>query len=147
GDRACPSEILSIAESLRGDSPPSREARERPACDVAGGAGKRSHWDGDEYPHPTLNQSFNTGGVGGSNQELFSQRGAYLAPAEGCAWDGVQISQTFEVVLSRGQTMPKKNRFPAVLIPDVLSTLDTVCGCNKLAHPSLLNGQVLPVSP
>lgn len=31
GDRACPSEILSIPESLRGDSPPSREAGKRPA--------------------------------------------------------------------------------------------------------------------
>lgn len=40
-----------------------------------------SHWDGD-FPHPTLNQSASgSGGVGASNQELFSQRGAYLAPA------------------------------------------------------------------
>ena len=40
-----------------------------------------SHWDGD-FPHPTLNQSAKvSGGVGSSNQELFSQRGAYLAPA------------------------------------------------------------------
>ena len=40
----------------------------------------RSHWDGD-YPHPTLNQSAKgSGGVGSSNQEIFSQRGAYLAP-------------------------------------------------------------------
>jgi DNA (cytosine-5)-methyltransferase 1 len=40
-----------------------------------------SHWDGDQYPHPTLNQSArSSGGVGASNQEVFSQRGAYLAP-------------------------------------------------------------------
>lgn len=37
-----------------------------------------SHWDGHQYPHPTLNQSHNTGGIGASNQELFSQRGAGL---------------------------------------------------------------------
>jgi DNA (cytosine-5)-methyltransferase 1 len=36
-----------------------------------------SHWDGN-YPHPTLNRE--SGGVGFSNQEIFSQRGAYLAP-------------------------------------------------------------------
>ena len=40
-----------------------------------------SHWDGDQYPHPTLSQSLKSaGGVGSSNQEVFSQRGAYLAP-------------------------------------------------------------------
>jgi DNA (cytosine-5)-methyltransferase 1 len=45
---------------------------------VHGRAGERSHWDGAEHPHPTLNQSFNTGAIGYSNQELFSQRGAGL---------------------------------------------------------------------
>jgi DNA (cytosine-5)-methyltransferase 1 len=41
----------------------------------------KSHWDGDEYPHPTLmSGASGTGGVGYSNQEIFSQRGAYLAP-------------------------------------------------------------------
>jgi site-specific DNA-cytosine methylase len=44
--------------------------------------GTLSHWDGDQHPHPTLNQSAKgSGGVGASNQEIFSQRGAYLAPA------------------------------------------------------------------
>jgi DNA (cytosine-5)-methyltransferase 1 len=36
-----------------------------------------SHWDGD-YAHPTLNQAHNTGGIGQSNQEIFSQRGSGL---------------------------------------------------------------------
>ena len=41
----------------------------------------KSHWDGDQYPHPTLSQSLkSSGGIGSSNQEVFSQRGAYLAP-------------------------------------------------------------------
>jgi len=45
------------------------------------GVKNNSHWDGDQYPHPTLNQSArSSGGVGASNQEVFSQRGAYLAP-------------------------------------------------------------------
>lgn len=39
-----------------------------------------NHWDGD-YAHPTLNQAHNTGGIGQSNQELFSQRGAGLVGA------------------------------------------------------------------
>lgn len=45
---------------------------------VHGGSRERNHWDGAEHPHPTLNQSFNTGAIGYSNQELFSQRGAGL---------------------------------------------------------------------
>jgi len=32
-------------------------------------------------------------------------------------WDGGQLSQTLDAVLSKGQTMPEKNRFPAVLEP------------------------------
>lgn len=35
-------------------------------------------------PHPSLNQSASgSGGVGSSNQEIFSQRGAYLVPSTG----------------------------------------------------------------
>jgi len=41
-----------------------------------------SHWEGGEV-HPTLNQSAKgSGGVGSSNQELFSQGSAYLVPGE-----------------------------------------------------------------
>jgi DNA (cytosine-5)-methyltransferase 1 len=37
---------------------------------------KGSHWDSPDNPHPTLNQSSrNSGGIGASNQEVFSQRG------------------------------------------------------------------------
>lgn len=32
-------------------------------------------------------------------------------------WDGGQVSQTLDAVLSKGQCMPEKNRFPAVLQP------------------------------
>jgi DNA-cytosine methyltransferase len=93
--------ILPITESLCWNTPPSREAR-KDVTEIAGTlaangdrttrpAGNcneldfcipmRSHWEGN-YPHPTLNQSAKgTGGVGASNQELFSQRGAYLVPA------------------------------------------------------------------
>ena len=60
------------------DTPPRREAGQGSAGGATGRAGERSHWDGVEHPHPTPNQSHNTGGVGASNQELFSQRGAYL---------------------------------------------------------------------
>ena len=76
-----PAQVLLEFEGVRRDTPPRREAGEGFAQGAADGAGKRSHWDGD-FPHPTLNQSAKgSGGVGASNQEIFSQRGAYLAPA------------------------------------------------------------------
>ena len=74
-----PAAVLLEFEGLRRDYPPRREARQdAAACAASGADERRSHWDGVEYPHPTLNQSFNTGAIGYSNQELFSQRGAGL---------------------------------------------------------------------
>lgn len=35
--------------------------------------------------------------------------------AGGTWWDGGDVSQTLDAVLAKGQTMPEKNRFPAVL--------------------------------
>ena len=74
-----PAAVLLEFEGVRRDSPPRRETGKDAAAGTAPGADeRRSHWDGIEHPHPTLNQSFNTGAIGYSNQELFSQRGAGL---------------------------------------------------------------------
>lgn len=43
-------------------------------------------------------------------------------PDNGCWWDGGQTSQTLDAVLHKGQTMPEKNRFPAVLQPTPINT-------------------------
>jgi DNA (cytosine-5)-methyltransferase 1 len=81
GDWRRAAAVLFEPASLRRHPAPRREAGERVAEGADGGSGSLSHWDG-EYPHPTLNQSASgSGGVGASNQEIFSQRGAYLAPA------------------------------------------------------------------
>ena len=45
---------------------------------------------------------------------------------EGCWRDGGQVSQTLDAVLQKGQTMPEKNRFPAVLTP--------VCATGTITH-------------
>jgi DNA (cytosine-5)-methyltransferase 1 len=77
-----PAAVLLEFEGVRRDTPPRREKGQAASGGATGRAGERSHWDGD-FPHPTLNQSAkSSGGVGASNQELFSQRGAYLAPAK-----------------------------------------------------------------
>lgn len=120
-----PQVVLFEFDGLRRDSAPSRDAGESVAGTTDEGAYRGSHCDNPANPHPSLNQSFNTGGIGQSNQELFSQRGAYLVGDRpvGAAeltpqwWDGSPVSQRLDAVLHKGQTMPEKNRFPAVLQP------------------------------
>ena len=46
-----------------------------------------------------------------------SEGGVGADHSAGCWWDGGQVSQTLNAVLQKGQTMPEKNRFPAVLQP------------------------------
>jgi DNA (cytosine-5)-methyltransferase 1 len=54
---------------------------------------------------------FGVGAVGDPSYTLDSVGGQSVATW----WDGGQISQTLDAVLAKGQTMPEKNRFPAVL--------------------------------
>ncbi|HHQ4895134.1 TPA: DNA (cytosine-5-)-methyltransferase [Aeromonas veronii] len=82
-----PAKVLFECEGMRRDSAPSREAWENSASTTGASFTVGSHWDGDGYAHPTLSQSHNTGGIGASNQELFSQRGAGLVPAGSGAYD------------------------------------------------------------
>jgi len=70
-----PIKILFECGSVRRDTPPSRSAGKAVARIAGNGIKVGSHWDNPAYPHPTLNQSHNIGGIGQSNQELFSQRG------------------------------------------------------------------------
>jgi DNA adenine methylase Dam len=76
-----PAAVLFELDSVRRDTPPRRETQP----EVTGHAGKRpdggSHWDNPANPHPTLNQSNNIGGIGASNQEIFSQRGSGIVGA------------------------------------------------------------------
>lgn len=76
-----PAAVLFELNSMRRNTPPCRETQP----EVASHAGKRpdggSHWDNPANPHPTLNQSNNIGGIGASNQEIFSQRGSGIVGA------------------------------------------------------------------
>lgn len=76
-----PAKILFESEGLRRNSPPCRKTRQIVTPDAGYRVANGSHWDGEHNPHPTLNQSFNTGGIGASNQELFSQRGSGIVGA------------------------------------------------------------------
>ncbi|ELK2907312.1 Dam family site-specific DNA-(adenine-N6)-methyltransferase [Salmonella enterica] len=73
-----PAEVLFEFDSLRRDTPPCREPQTAVTTDTGSGIEGGSHWDNPANPHPTLNQANNIGGIGASNQEVFSQRGAGL---------------------------------------------------------------------
>lgn len=79
GDWRSAAAVLSEPEGLSGNPAPRREAGKGFTDRIKGRAGGGSHWDGSGA-HPSLNQSKNDGGIGMSNQEVFSQRGADLVP-------------------------------------------------------------------
>ena len=74
GDWRRAAAVLFERESLSGDIEKGGKAREE-VTNKTGGSVKGSHWDDRSNPHPSLSQSHNTGGIGASNQEIFSQRG------------------------------------------------------------------------
>lgn len=91
GDWRVAAEALSIGEGLQRYLEKGKPSRKKSAPHVAGGAGE--------------------GGGDGTGQPGGTGVGA------GCWWDGGQVSQTLDAVLAKRQTMPDKNRFPAVLQP------------------------------
>ncbi|MCU3341272.1 Dam family site-specific DNA-(adenine-N6)-methyltransferase [Enterobacter hormaechei subsp. hoffmannii] len=81
-----PTQILFESDGVRRDIAPSRGAGAETSRVAGNGVKVGSHWDNPANPHPTLNQSHNVGGIGQSNQELFSQRGSgIIAMAHGQA--------------------------------------------------------------
>lgn len=73
-----PGKILFEFDGMQRNTPPSRETGENITAAAGSSAKSGSHWDSRLNPHPTLNQSNNIGGIGLSNQEVFSQRGGGL---------------------------------------------------------------------
>ena len=136
--------------------------------DLGGGsetllAQPRSHWDGSDV-HPTLNQSAKgSGGVGASNQELFSQGGAYLVPGQAIAVDGYNqtlsyTSQTIRADKSDGdhvgmvlQPIPiqdgreiekNQNGMGVAKEGDPAYTIDTT-GAQAVGQPIAIQGTII----
>jgi DNA (cytosine-5)-methyltransferase 1 len=64
--------------------------------------------------------------------------------AEKGSWlDGGQVSQTLDAVLQKGQTMPEKNRFPAVLQPVVIDRAAFNQGENAQYDPHIGEADVM----
>lgn len=95
GDENRAAKVLFDGESLRGNPAPSRKTREGTAPEIAGGVGSLdTECDGNRLTNQTI-------------------RAGQIIP---CFWNGEQIAQTLDAVLAKRQTMPEKNRFPAVLV-------------------------------
>jgi len=70
-----PTEVLFERDGLRRDTAPSRKTGQSPAADAGAGAAGGSHWGSLTNPHPYLNQSHNTGGIGANNGKGSSEDG------------------------------------------------------------------------
>lgn len=91
-----------------------------------------SHWDNPANAHPTLNQSNNIGGIGQSNQELFSQRGSGIVPAIALQTDvtpkaSVELAFTLKLPSSSGGGQPA-----ATMTPDMAVRRLTPVECERL---------------
>lgn len=93
-----PAQILFERDGVRRDTAPSRIAWQAVTGTPGSGVKVGSHWDNPANPHPTLNQSHNIGGIGQSNQELFSQRGSGIT---------IATSETVGCMSSSGDTKNK----------------------------------------
>lgn len=91
-----PFKVLLEFDGLRRDIAPSRGAQEIAAATIRTGVKVGSHWDHPLNAHPTINQSHNTGGIGLSNQELFSQRGCGLVSTDNRAFRMVAFGEYIE---------------------------------------------------
>ena len=78
-DWAYPAKVLFEPGCLRGNTSSGSKPRKKTTGHVRTVSEKhRSHWEGG--PHPSVTQSHNVGGIGMSDQELFSQGGSGLVP-------------------------------------------------------------------
>ena len=109
-----PVKILFERKGLQGNTAPSRKPQQDAAEDVGDSTAKRvrrgGHRDGAGV-HPSLNQSHNMGGIGVSNQEAFSQRGAGL------------VSDVAPTLKSNGAPRGDQKGMEGQLIPEISHTL------------------------
>lgn len=128
GARFDPAAILFECEGVRRDIAPSRETGENIAGSLDASA-DRSRGAGNNPGQltPYVDELSPTAGSGSTNPASHGKtngtdRAALVVEAVPQWWDGRDVAQTLDAVLAKGQTMPEKDRFPAVLHP-----VDAVC--------------------
>lgn len=133
GDGASAAKVLFERESVRRNPPSRRKSGEEAAgCAVPGVAG-----------------SLDTE-CGGGKLTHQSAANGHIVP---CFWNGEQSTQTLNAVLHKGQTMPEKNRFPAVLMPvavdvynhtidgNIAATLNAQSGAPNHSGPKVMQAR------
>jgi DNA (cytosine-5)-methyltransferase 1 len=113
--------VLFDGESLSGNTKKGRIKRESVAGTLdartngGGFPGSDGAMNGHVIAVRTANTSSNGCGINEDGTAYTLDRAQGQAVVFPCWWDGGQTAQTLDRVLSKGQTMPEKNRFPAVL--------------------------------
>jgi DNA (cytosine-5)-methyltransferase 1 len=121
-----PAAILLEFDGVRRDSPPSREAGEgsthalAPCLTSSGRGVERTGDPRGQDPVVACERPRSDRPVVliEDDLDLLADLNTHTQPAP-TWWDGSPVSQTLDAVLYKGQTMPEKNRFPAVLQPVV----------------------------
>lgn len=112
GDFARAAAVLLEPEGVRGNPPTRRPKGQGASADAA----------------PSVAGAIDTECGGGKLTHQSAANGHLL----GCYWDGGQVTQTLDAVLYKAQTMPEKNRFPAVVTPSAAVRRLTPVECERL---------------
>jgi DNA (cytosine-5)-methyltransferase 1 len=105
--------LLPLGESVRRDPPARGTARQEVA--------------------PTL--AARTRGGGGLGTDFDCDGGLIETAKAPTWWYGRDVSQTLDAVLYKGQTMPEKNRFPAVLTPVLPFNTTSITSPGNVSNP------------
>jgi len=140
GDWERAAKVLFESESVRRDTPSRRKSGEETArssipsvagsLDTECGGGKLTHQSAANGHIVALqdvravNKAQNGRGWNDDGSAYTVDTHATQGVCVPSFWNGEQVTQTLDAVLAKGQTMPEKNRFPAVLVPDVARTLN-----------------------
>lgn len=116
-------EILFEPKSLSGDSEASRETGQIASALTSKGVGTCGADDNQAQANHLIAGTLTPMDRGITPEQAAANH--VVVKPRASWWDGSQTSQTLDAVLHKGQTMPEKNRFPAVLVPDTSPPLTT----------------------
>ena len=136
GDWEAAAEVLSLAEGLSRHLEEGEQKRKGSSSDAKGGVGA----DGILPASATVTAKWSKGADAGL---ACDGSAANIIPQY---WNGGDVVNTL-TRKGMDQLMPDKNNFQGIVVPNVIGTLDTECGGNKLTHQSIANGHIIPTSP
>ena len=132
-DRFDPLAVLFEPEGVRRDTAPIRDQWDQATGNPGNSTtGSNRKWPADVSG--TLDAHFGT--KAGIDNQHIKQGAPLFVP---CFWNGEQVTQTLDAVLYKAQTMPEKNRFPAIIMPEVATTMTS--GSNSQSAKGAVSGR------